>query len=109
MDATTVVGQFEALDGVSERAHYVRFVDFSDVSEATVDFAELHGLAATRKPGLVAQPGLRFVMLAPSEVQFGMARMYSLIMDDTAFEIGVVRTREAAAEFLGVGLDAITL
>ena len=109
MDPPTVTEQFKALDAVADREHYVRFVDFSDVTEATVDFAELHALAAARKPGLVAQPGLRFVMLAPSELQYGMARMYALIMDDTAFEIGVVRTREAAAEFLSVDLDAITL
>ena len=74
-------------------------LDLSAVTSVQVESATMHELAS--RPPLFNDPMPRFIV-APSDVTFGLARMFQLQGDKTRQALQVVRTSAEAYSRLGI-------
>jgi hypothetical protein len=75
-------------------------VDLTDVTDVSVTSAMVEASARW----LLHAPRARRAIVAPTDVLFGLSRMYQLYRDDLSGDtLRVFRTREQALEWLGAG------
>jgi len=77
-----------------------QFADFSDVEETTIAPEVIRELARTNPWGA----GARRAMLAPSDLLFGLARMFEML-DEHLDEVRVFRNADEARAWLGLDAD----
>jgi len=77
-----------------------QFADFSDVEETTIAPEVIRELARTNPWGA----GARRAMFAPSDLLFGLARMFEML-DEQLDEVRVFRNADEARAWLGLDAD----
>jgi hypothetical protein len=75
-------------------------VDHSAVPEENVDTKSLKALAASSRDRLTAMPEGLVAIVAPSDVLFGLSRMWAMMAEQPNLAIEVTRTRETAIAWL---------
>ena len=84
-----------------------RLVDLTAASAFDYNVSEAVTLSEEVGQHYSGDENVRCAYLAPTSLQFGMARMFeSLLSEHAPMDIGVFRDQEGARQFLGV-LDAI--
>jgi TnpA family transposase len=79
-------------------AEYRSLVDLSAVTDITVDSGALMGSAARPR----FRNDSRRAFVAPSDVAYGMARMFATLAEQSGQEVRVFRERHLAEEWLGL-------
>ena len=80
-----------------------RLVDLTAVSAFDYNVSEAVTLSEEVGQHYSGDENIRCAYLAPTSLQFGMARMFeSLLSEHATMDIGVFRNREQACQFLGV-------
>ena len=74
--------------------------DLSEATEYHVSADDLRAFSLTTAPYTSQGVGVRVALLAPSDLAFGMARMYELLQTTTTNQLRVVRTRAEADAWL---------
>jgi hypothetical protein len=88
-----------------ENAHpdpFSRLLDLTAVVEIRLSGTEMYHIAQTRRVVTDGRGPFRTAILAPTLLAYGMGRMYELLMEGSAIQIGVFRDAEGAASWLGV-------
>ncbi|MCI0409382.1 MAG: hypothetical protein L0191_12630 [Acidobacteria bacterium] len=89
-----------------EMAGYNELMDMSEVSQIALPSMErVRDLAKLSASMDVEKSGSKFAIVAPSDLAFGLGRMYEMYRDLQARstkQVGVFRTLSAALEFLGL-------
>jgi len=82
--------------------HAIRYllVDHSAISWEEVDAKSLKDLAGRTEDNLRTIPEGLVAIVAPSDVLFGLSRMWSMLAEHEKLAIEVTRTKEAAIEWL---------
>ena len=98
-DATLIAGLAEAPKVVKVYPGCRGILDFSRVSEYDLSPDVLRQLA---KSAPVIPAGYDRVFVAPQDYLYGMARMFSILAEQTRPELHVVRTMREAFSILGI-------
>jgi len=72
--------------------------DFSEVTKLHVERKAVSHLAQARS----FEAGVKRAVVAPSDLAFGMARMFQLLHDQAPEEVRVFRSQEEAQGWLGI-------
>lgn len=83
-----------------------RFWDLSNLKEVRLSCAELNALAERRRGRYAGEP-VTTVLLAPTPVLYGVARMYEQFMEGVPIKVEVVGLLSTAAARLGVPADEL--
>lgn len=84
---------------------WASFVDCSLLTALDLNFERISGHAdSVNRLNSGRRPGFTEIIFAPTDLGFGIARMYQTLADGQ-FEVRVFRTIEAAQEALAVLLD----
>ncbi len=78
-----------------------RFANFTDVDGICLTFQEMRILAQRRSDNYHGRE-VRTGFLASTDLLFGMARMYGIMLQTTLIDVNVFRTLEENAAWLGV-------
>lgn len=76
-----------------------RIVDLSQVTEILVDFLTVDQFAEARAASKFKNP-TRSAIVAPTDLQFGFARMYQLVSRNSDLAVEVFRDRKSAEDWL---------
>lgn len=76
------------------------FYDDSGVSEVTISGSGVRKLAEINLEMHLEAPGVKVAVYAPSDVAFGLNRMYQALVEPTASEMQVFRDRDEALDWL---------
>jgi len=94
------------LEGITESRRFLAshpgvrgICDFSRVTEFDVSSEGIRGLARSESG---AEADAVVIIVAPSDLMYGMSRMYSMLTEERRPNRHVVRTMEEAYELLGV-------
>jgi len=90
--------QSEVLADVEFDRGFDQLWDFREVERVEVSTAMLGALASARS----YEAGVKRAMVAPSDLGFGMARMFQMLHDHAPEEIQVFRSMEEAEAWLGL-------
>lgn len=99
-----VLGYYPAL-----RAHplfdgtFDEVVDLSDVDKVDVDAKALRALSATVLPNQASGAPMRIAIIAPSDLAFGLARMYQALRSESVNEMRVFREADEAMLWIESG------
>jgi len=78
-----------------------RLADFSQITELQLNFETLNRYRAIREEALVKNP-IKSALVAPSDLQFGFARMHQILGSNARIEVEVFREHHAAYRWLGL-------
>ena len=84
-----------------------RFADWSGLTGVQLCFLDITEFVTIRRDAHGDGPPVRSAFFATDLVTYGMARMFSMLMERSPIHVQVFRLREAAAEWLGVPVDAL--
>jgi len=84
-----------------------RFASWEGISEVRFKLTELNDLAARRRSTYGAGPRVKSAFHATSLATFGLARLFSILMEHSPIEVRVFRELEAAAQWLGVSVNSL--
>jgi len=83
---------------------YWEFVDFSQVVDVQVSSDAVEALANNA----LWEPGAKLAILAPTDLKFGMTRIYQTLSPDRSQEIQIFRDKLEALAWLGLeGSDVL--
>jgi hypothetical protein len=87
---------------LEDRARRLRFglVDLTDVTDLQVTSEHVRRIALENLTLAKLTPGAVVAVAAPSDVAFGMARMWQTFASRTGWQILIVRSKAAATEWL---------
>ncbi len=95
---------FDVNDRVLERGDAARpryaMLDFSHAERVDVTPDDLRRVAEQDQKDAERVAGIAVVIVAPQTRTFGLARMWEGLVDEAAFDSGVVRTRAEARRWL---------
>ena len=77
---------------------YSELVDFSQVEQAPVSTDAIQALA----DNALWEPGVRLAIIAPTDLKFGLTRMYQAMSPDESQQIHVFRNKLEARAWLGL-------
>jgi hypothetical protein len=86
-----------------------RFADWSKVFNIQLNFRDVSDFAAERRAAYGAGPPVKSAFLATNPAAYGIARMFSTLMDPSPIEVRVFRELDPAAEWLEVPADILRL
>ena len=84
-----------------------RYADFSGLTGIRLKFGHAFQLAERRKATFIDRGPVKSAIFCDWVVGFGMARLYAGLMRGSPIDVRAVRTREEAAEWLGVPVDIL--
>jgi hypothetical protein len=79
-----------------------RLLDLTAVAEIRLSGDQMYHIAQVRRAATARRRPFRTAILAPSAFAYGTGRMYEVLMEGSAVEVGVFRDAGAAAGWLGV-------
>lgn len=79
-----------------------QLADFRGMTDVGFDSASVHAMVGLNPFG----KGARRAVLVPTDVGYGMVRMYQMLRDPALDELDVFRQLDAALEWLGLQEDA---
>jgi len=77
-----------------------KIVDRSECDEYLVDGAAVKIVAEQEREASLLNPDLKVALVAESEVQFGMSRMYQSLMAGMGFECDIFEDQEVAMQWI---------
>jgi len=84
------------------------FFDVSQMANIDLTYADMVDLIGPRRRFFGEGPGSRIALWAPTDMTFGMSRMYAALLDQfDSLKVEVFRDRDRAAEFLGLSPDLV--
>jgi hypothetical protein len=86
-----------------------RFVDFSHLSKISLQIGHVFTFARERAEKFHAVTPVRCALYCDKVVGFGIARLYETLMKDSPIEARAFRDRAAAAEWLEVPAEILSL
>lgn len=84
-----------------------RFTDLSGVEGIQVSFPDIEELAHNRIESYHGRR-VKSAIFAPSQLAFGVARMYEQLMRRSPIDVGVFSRLESAAAWLGLPMESLT-
>jgi hypothetical protein len=82
------------------RCRYV-IMDFTSISRMNISGADVRQIADLEQRMAAVQPHVTVAIVAPTDVAFGMSRMWEVLAEKTGWETMVFRTRPEAEEWVG--------
>jgi hypothetical protein len=79
-----------------------RLTDLAQVADFDLDFSRMHDFASLRRAAPLRNK-VRSALVAPSQLQFGFARMFQTLNDNPLIEIAVFREETEALAWLREG------
>jgi hypothetical protein len=86
----------------AEPEPFGRLLDLAAVAGVRLTADEMYHIARTRRAATVGRRPFRTAILAPTILTYGIGRMYEVLMEGSAVEVGVFRDAGGAAGWLGV-------
>lgn len=86
-----------------------RFASWEGISEVRFKLTELNDLADRRRSTYGTGPRVKSAFHATRRATFGLARLFSILMEHSPIEVRVFREIEAAAQWLEVTADSLRL
>jgi hypothetical protein len=84
-----------------------RLLDLTAVERIRLTADEMYHIARTRRAATVGRRPFRTAILAPTILTYGIGRMYEVLMEGSAVEVGVFRDAGGAATWLGVSRSVV--
>ncbi len=107
MDHTRMETMLHWLEAVEPQlGAFDRFWDFSEIKEVRLDCDEVMALAERRRDRYFGEE-VKTVILAPTPVHYGLARMYEQFMEGVPIHVEVVGRISTAAARLGVPAEEL--
>jgi hypothetical protein len=90
--------------------HYIRFIDLSQISGISINYEEVHSIAAVRKEyaSKELRKKVKMAIYVRDALSFGMARMYESILDQYLYEINIFYDLQEVANFLQVDVSLLS-
>jgi hypothetical protein len=107
-EALRIVEFIEIREAQIERG-FNRFCDLTHVDAIHLSASDLEQLAVRRREFNPNSIRVKSAFLATDPLAFGIARMYELLLNSPRIEVEVFRDMRAAADWLGVKLERLTL
>jgi hypothetical protein len=104
--ADKVVAFVEAEESLAD-APFHRFTDFSGLTEVHLKIGHTFRIAEQRRADYAGRDRVKSAFFSDRIISFGIARLYEELMAGSAVEVRAFRTREAAAEWLGVPVEIL--
>jgi hypothetical protein len=76
-------------------------VDFTSICRMNISASDVRQLADLDLRMAAVQPHLAVAVVAPTDVAFGMSRMWQVVAEKTGWEIAIFRSREQAEDWVG--------
>lgn len=109
VETTKRIVEFVEIKEVETETGFNRFCDLNRLEEIHLSFGEVLNLAVRRSEFNPNDIPVKSAFLATHPLAFGIARMYEQLLNSPRIEVRVFRELEAAAEWLGVKPDRLTL
>jgi hypothetical protein len=111
LDAETAARIVELIEikEVETETGFSRFCDLSRLDAIHLSFAEVRTLAERRSLFNPNNVRVKSAFLATNPLASGIARMYELLLNSPRIEVRVFSELDAAAEWLAVKTDRLTL
>jgi len=84
-----------------------RYTDMSGLTAVRLSVGRMFRISERRRAGYAWTKPVKSAFYCPSMIGFGLARMYELLMEKGPIQVRVFRTREDAAEWLGVSVELL--
>jgi hypothetical protein len=107
-EASRIVGFVEIKEEQVEKG-FNRFCDLTKLHSINLSSLDIAQLAARRRAFNPNDIHIKSAFLAIDPLAFGIARMYELLLNSPRIEVEVFNEAQAAADWLGVKLDRLTL
>jgi len=110
LELRTKLDEFNAREATLNPAPH-RISDLSELTKFEVNFLDIEQFAKSRR-NLKFPNAFKSAVIAPSEVQYGYARMFQTLNDHPQIDLRIYRTRAEACGWVGVevaALDALLL
>ncbi len=87
---------------IEARARHLKhiLVDFTDATELKVTAAEIRRVVDEEMVTAALAPGVAVAVAAPKDFEFGMARLWQSLVDDTGWNARIFRSRLEAETWL---------
>jgi hypothetical protein len=79
-----------------------RLVDFTAIAEIRLSSDQMYYVSRLRRDATARRRPFRTAILAPTPIGYGMGRMYEVLMEGSAVQVGVFRDATGAANWLGL-------
>jgi hypothetical protein len=107
-EALRIVEFIEIRETQSETG-FNRFCDLTRLNRIDLSSSDLERLASRRREFNPDDIRVKSAFFATDPLAFGIARMYELLLNSPRIEVEVFKDIQAAADWLGVKLDRLTL
>jgi hypothetical protein len=103
--ADRIVEFIESEERIAE-APFHRYTDFNGLTEIRLKFGHAFQIAEHRRAGYASE-SVKSAFVSDWVIGLGIARMYAALMEGAPIEVRAFRSRDAAAEWLGVPVDIL--
>ena len=94
------VGSSEAYSEEHILNQNYQIIDFTSCSSFDLSSSDMLEIAKIDKKASEFNPNIKIAIIAPSDLVFGMCRVYEAYADETGFDIMVLRTRQEAENWI---------
>jgi len=96
-----IMGYYSEIKQINLKSGYCVLADYTE-AEIDLHYNDIATIAEKRRRSLLNPAKLKIAIIARSDVVFGMARMYQIMIDEKQFYVNVFREREEALQWLGI-------
>jgi hypothetical protein len=82
------------------KCRYV-IMDFTSISRMNISASDVRQIADLEVRMAAVQPHVAVAVVAPTDVAFGLSRMWEVLAEKTGWETMVFRTRQEAEDWVG--------
>ena len=94
------VGASEAYSEENVHIQNYQIIDFTNCSSFDLSSSDMQEIARIDKEASKINPNIRIAIIAPTDVAFGMSRVYEAYADETGFDIMVFRNSEVVEDWI---------
>jgi hypothetical protein len=95
--------RLELLRDTDFQPSYAQLVDLRSGQMSNLSTADVRSLSSST----IFNPGVKRAIVAPNDLEFGMARMFGVFVERFGQQVRVFRSIEEACEWLGVPVSAL--
>ena len=103
--ADRIIAFIEAEERIAD-APFHRYMDLNGLTEIRLKFGHVFQISERRRAGYAGEP-VKSAFCCEWAIGLGMARLYQELMQGGPIEVRAFRSREAAAQWLGVPEDIL--
>ena len=94
------VGASEAYSEENIQTQNYQIIDFTNCSSFDLSSSDMQEIARIDKEASEKNPNIKIAIIAPTDVAFGMSRVYEAYTDETGFDTMVFRNSEDAEAWI---------